>query len=150
MRPFDYLTLMQFVWSFLSIVGFCVRVNLKGCRILLISLGAGLSWALYLILLYFTESVLFSVFLSIILVSIYSEIVARACRTPVSVFITCVIIPLVPGSNLFYSMQAYVAGNTSLASAQITKVLMISGVIAMAVAVVSSVTNLVMRLLNRF
>ena len=150
MRPFDHLTLMQFLWSFLSIVGFCVRVNLKGCRILLISLGAGLAWALYLILLYFTESVLFSVFLSIILVSIYSEIVARACRTPVSVFITCVIIPLVPGSNLFYSMQAYVAGNTSLAGAQITKVLMISGVIAMAVAVVSSVTNLLLRLLNRF
>jgi len=150
MRPFDHLTLMQFLWSFLSIVGFCVRVNIKGCRILLISLGAGLAWALYLILLYFTQSVLFSVFLSIILVSIYSEIVARACRTPVSVFITCVIIPLVPGSNLFYSMQAYVAGNTSLAGAQITKVLMISGVIAMAVAVVSSVTNLVLRLLNRF
>ncbi len=150
MRPFDHLTLMQFLWSFLSIVGFCVRVNLKGRRILYISFGAGMAWALYLVLLYFTESLLFSVFISIILVSVYSEIVARLCRTPVSVFITCVIIPLVPGSNLFYSMRAYVAGDMALASVEITKVLMIAGVIAMAVAVVSSVTNLVLRLINRF
>lgn len=150
MDPFNHLTLMQFCWAALSIIGFSIRVNLKGSKILLISLGAGLAWAFYLILLYYTKSLLFSVFISTILVCTYSEIVARLCRTPVSVFVTCVIIPLVPGSSLFYSMRAYISGNMASAGHYITLVLMIAGTIAMAIAVVSSITNLSLRLLNRF
>ena len=148
--PFSTLTLMQFCWAFLSITGFCIRVNLKSWKILYIALGAGMNWAIYLIALHFTNSLLLSVFLSTILVCSYSEIVARLCFIPVSVFVTCVIIPLVPGSSLFYAMQAYISGDRVLASHHIAQVLMISGTIAMAIAIVASVTNLSQRLINRF
>lgn len=141
---------MQFCWSFLSITGFCIRVNLKTFKILYIALGAGLNWAIYLIVLYYTKSLLLSVFVSTILVSAYSEIVARACKIPVSVFITCVIIPLVPGSSLFYSMQAYIAGARSMASLHIQNVMLIAGTISIAIGMVSSITNLSKRLFNRF
>lgn len=141
---------MQFCWAFLSILGFSVRVNLKGWKILFLALGGGLSWVLYLIILFYSNSLLYSIFGSVILVCIYSEIVARLMKVPVSVFVTCVIIPLVPGSSLYYAMQAYISGNTALASVHIYKALLISGTIAMAIAVVSSVTNLTFRLMNRF
>ncbi len=75
---------------------------------------------------------------------------ARLLKVPVSVFVTCVIIPLVPGSSLYYAMQGFIAGDSATASENIYKVLLISGTIAMAIAVVSSVTNLVFRLRNRF
>jgi len=148
--PFNSLTLLQFCWAFLSIVGFCIRVNLRTWKILYIALGAGLDWAIYLIVLYFSKSLLLSVFVSTILVCTYSEIVARLNRIPVSVFVTCVIIPLVPGSSLFYGMQAYISGDRVLASNHIAQALLISGTIAMAIAVVASVTNLSQRLINRF
>ncbi len=150
MKPFDNLTLMQFLWAALSILGFSIRVNLKGWKILFLALGGGLTWALYLIFLYYSDSLLFSIFCSVILVCTYSEIVARLLKVPVSVFVTCVIIPLVPGSSLYYAMQGFIAGDTAAASENIYKVLLISGTIAMAIAVVSSVTNLVFRLRNRF
>lgn len=150
MRPFDSLTLMQFLWAALSILGFSIRVNLKGFKILLLAVGGGLSWAFYLIILYYSNSLLFSIFGSTILVCTYSEIVARAIKVPVSVFVTCVIIPLVPGSSLYYAMQAYITGNSALASTHGYKALLISGTIAMAIAMVSSLTNLVYRLFNRF
>jgi uncharacterized membrane protein YjjB (DUF3815 family) len=150
MRPFDHLTLMQFIWAALSILGFSIRVNLKGWKILLLALGGGLSWGLYLIFLYYSNSLLFSIFCAVILVCSYSEIVARLIRVPVSVFVTCVIIPLVPGSSLYYAMQGFIAGNSALASEHTYKVLLISGTIAMAIAVVSSVTNIIFRLRNRF
>ncbi len=150
MQPFDQFTLMQFVWAALSILGFAVRVNLKGYKILYMALGGGLCWAFYLVFLYFSKSLLFSIFGATILVCIYSEIVARLLRVPVSVFVTCVIIPLVPGSSLFYAMQNYIAGNTLLASEFTYKALLISGTIAMAIAVVSSATNIIFRLINRF
>ena len=141
---------MQFLWAALSILGFSIRVNLKGWKILFLALGGGLTWALYLIFLYYSDSLLFSIFCSVILVCTYSEIVARLLKVPVSVFVTCVIIPLVPGSSLYYAMQGFIAGDTAAASENIYKVLLISGTIAMAIAVVSSVTNLVFRLRNRF
>ena len=150
MRPFDSLTLMQFCWAFLAILGFSIRVNLKGIKILFTSLAGGLSWAFYLIILYYSSSVLFSVFISIILVCIYSEILAPRLRTPVSVFVTCAIIPLVPGRGLFHSMQYYIAGNNVQASKSILETMLIAGTISISIALVSSVTNLVNKLINRF
>jgi len=150
MQPFDHLTLMQFLWAALSILGFSIRANLKGCKILFLALGGGLQWALYLIILFFSGSMLFSVFGATILVCIYAEVVARALKMPVSVFVICVIIPLVPGRTLYYAMQAYIAGNSAAASEHGYKLILISGTIAMAIALVSSVTNIIYRLINRF
>jgi uncharacterized membrane protein YjjB (DUF3815 family) len=71
-------------------------------------------------------------------------------RTPVSVFVTCAIIPLVPGRGLFESMQFYIAGNNVQASKSILQTLLIAGTISIAIALVSSVTNLWHKMLNRF
>ena len=150
MRPFDTLTLMQFIWAFLAILGFSIRSNLKGIRILFTALSGGLCWAFYLIILYYSKSMLFSVFVAIILVCIYSEIVAPRLKTPVSVFVTCAIIPLVPGRGLFNSMQLFIAGDNLNASKTILQTLLIAGTISIAIALVSSVTNLINKLMNRF
>lgn len=150
MRPFDSLTLMQFCWAFLSIVGFSIRSNLRGPKVLFAGLGGGFAWAFYLITLYYSNSLLFSIFISTILVCVYSELIARRFKVPVSVFVICAIIPLVPGSGLYYSMQSYLAGDLGDASVKIVTTLMIAGTIAVGIAVVSSVTNLVTRVLNRF
>lgn len=150
MRPFDFLTLMQFAWAFLAIIGFSLRSNLKGWRVLFTGLGGGICWAAYLIILYYTKSMLLSVFIAIIIVCIYSEVVARLMATPVSVFVMCVIIPLVPGRSLYYSMRAYISGESMEASRHIFSTLMISGTIAMAIAVVASATNLFLRMRHRF
>lgn len=146
MRPFDFLTLMQFCWAFLAVLGFSLRSNLRGIRVLFTALGGGLCWASYLVILYYTESMLLSVFLAISIACIYSEIVARLMHTPVSVFVICVIIPLVPGRSLYYAMQAYIGGQSSLASKLIFDVLMISGTISIAIAVVASAVQLWIRL----
>ncbi|HNQ39907.1 MAG TPA: threonine/serine exporter family protein [Candidatus Cloacimonas sp.] len=150
MQPFDTLTLMQFIWAFLAILGFSIRSNLKGIRIIFTALSGGLCWAFYLVTLYYSKSMLFSVFVAIILVCIYSEIVAPHLKTPVSVFVTCAIIPLVPGRGLFNSMQLYIAGDNLNASKTILQTLLIAGTISIAIALVSSVTNLINKLMNRF
>ena len=121
-RPFDLLTLMQFAWALLAIIGFAMGFD------------SGIS----------------IVFLAIIIVCIYSEVVARLMATPVSVFVMCVIIPLVPGRSLYYSMQFYINGSSGQASRYIFDTLMISGTIAMAIAIVASATSLFMRIRHRF
>lgn len=148
--PWDINTFWQFCFAFLAILGFSMRSNLRGWRVLLTGLGGGICRASYLILLHYTDSVLLSVFLAIILVCIYSEVVARLVETPVSVFVICVIIPLVPGRTMYHAMRAYTGSETALASSLIFETLMIAGTISIAIAVVASGTNLVMRLNHRF
>ncbi len=150
MHPFNTLTLMQFSWAFLAILGFSIRSNLKGIRIIFTALSGGLCWAFYLVTLFYSKSMLFSVFVAIILVCIYAEIVAPRLKTPVSVFVTCAIIPLVPGRGLFNSMQLFIAGDNLNASKTILQTLLIAGTISIAIALVSSVTNLINKLMNRF
>ena len=149
-RPFDYLTLMQLSWAFLSIAGFAVRTNLKGLKIVFCALGGAIAWASYLIILFYTGSPLLSIFLSTILVCTYSELMAPRFKLPVSVFVICSIIPLVPGSGLYYSMRAYLNHDMVTASDKLTQTLMIAGTIAIGIAVVSSVTSLFLRVKNRF
>jgi uncharacterized membrane protein YjjB (DUF3815 family) len=61
-----------------------------------------------------------------------------------------VIIPLVPGRSRYYSMQFYINGSSGQASRDSFDTLMISGTIAMAIAIVASATSLFMRIRHRF
>ena len=140
---------MQFCWAFLAILGFSLRSNLRGMRVFFTALGGAVCWASYLIIHYYSKSMLLSVFLAIILVCIYSEVVARLLNTPVSVFVICVIIPLVPGRSLYYAMSAYISGKSAQASGLIFDTLMISGTIAIAIAIVASATQLWIKKIQR-
>lgn len=146
----DYLWLMQFCWGGIAILGFSIRSNIKGWKLLFTSLGGALSWGLYLQFLNWSSSLLLSIFLATVAVCIYSELLGRLFRIPVAVFVICSIIPLVPGSGLYYAMKAYIDGNGSDFLLKMGQTLMIAGSISVAIAVVSSVTNLFRKMIRRF
>lgn len=49
------------------------------------------------------------------IVDIYAEILARVCKETSTSFFVTSIIPLVPGSTLFYCMSSIVEGNSQMA-----------------------------------
>jgi uncharacterized membrane protein YjjB (DUF3815 family) len=142
--------LLQVTFSFLAMLGFSISSNVRGPKLIFTSLGGALAWGSYLIFLHITSSLLLSVFLGVCVGCIYSELTARAFHVPVSVFVICSIIPLVPGSGLYYSMTAYIAGKMPQAIALMGQTMMIAGTISVAIAVVSSVSNLFQSMLRRF
>jgi uncharacterized membrane protein YjjB (DUF3815 family) len=146
----DYKWLMQFGFSTLAILGFSISSNVRGKKIIYTSLGGALTWGSYLLILNATSSLLLSVFLAVSIGCIYSELVARAFRVPVSIFVICAIIPLVPGSGLYYAMTAYIDGKMNQAITLMGQTLMIAGTISVAIATVSSVSNLFKSMLRRF
>jgi uncharacterized membrane protein YjjB (DUF3815 family) len=146
----DNLWLMQVSYGGIAILGFSIRNNIRGWKLLFTSLGGAISWGLYLIFLQWSNSLLLSVFLSTLVVCLYSEITGRAFKMPVSVFVICSIIPLVPGSGLFYSMKAYIDGRTMEAMGKMGETLMIAGTISVAIAVMSSAANLFRKMLRSF
>lgn len=146
----DGLWLMQVGFSFIAILGFSIRSNIKGWRLVFTSLGGALSWGLYLMFLNWSSSLLLSVFLATAAVCLYAEFVGRAYKMPVSVFVICAIIPLVPGSGMYYSMKAYIDGQALEAMRKMGETLMIAGTISVAIAVMSSAANLFGTMLRRF
>lgn len=141
---------MQVCFGGIAILGFSIRSNIKGWKLLFTSLGGAISWGLYLMFLMWSKSLLLSVFLSTLAVCLYSELMGRAFKVPVSVFVICAIIPLVPGSGLYYSMKAYIDGNGAEFLNRMGQTLMIAGTISVAIAVMSSITNLFRSMIRRF
>lgn len=134
--------LLYSFYSLLSSICFAFLFNIRGKNILIASLGGGISWFIYLLSLHFHNSVTISLFLAAVSVAVYAEIMARTFKAPVTVFVICAIIPLVPGNGMYYTMYETISGNTSSAVKWGLQTLMSAGAIAIAIVMVSSITKL--------
>lgn len=146
----NHLWFMQVCFSAIAILGFSIRSNIRGHILIFTSLGGAISWGIYLLILDWTSSLLLSIFVSTSIVCIYGELMARAYRVPVSVFVICAIIPLVPGSGLYYSMIAYIDGKSFEALRLMGQTLMIAGTISVSIAMISSLANMFKQVIRRF
>lgn len=145
----DTKLLMQILFATIGTLGFAVGSNIRGWKLLFTSLGGALSWGCYLLVLHETHALLLSIFLGALLVSIYSEILGKIFRVPITVFVVCGIIPLVPGSVIYYAMSQYVQGNFMKAMRLMMQALLIAGTISISIAVVSTFANIFQELKRR-
>ena len=96
--------IIQVFAGLIGSMGFAVLFNVRGIKLLITSLGGLLTWLLFVILdkIITGEPVIY--FMIALIVSLLAEIMARVVKTPASTFITTSLIPLIPGSSLYYTM----------------------------------------------
>lgn len=109
--------MIQLITGALGSVSFGILFHIKNKYLPLAAIGGFLSWLVFL----FARGIWGNVFLPSLLagfiVDVYAEILARVCKeTSTSFFVTSVI-PLIPGSTLYYCMNSIVKGNTMQALA---------------------------------
>ena len=146
----NQLWLLQVCFSAIAILRFSIKSNIRGSILIFTSLGGAISWGFYLLILAWSNSLLLSIFLGTAMVCIYGELMARLYKVPVAVFVICGIIPLVPGSGLYYSMIAYIDGKNLESLHKMAETLMIAGTISVSIAVISSMANMFKRVIRRF
>ena len=129
-------------YAFLSSLGFGILFNIRGKNLIIASIGGGLGWLAYLLASKLQPSIAFSLFIASMVVSIYSEIMARIYKTPVTMFIICAIIPLVPGGGMYYATLEAVKGNFDLAISKTIVTLFSAGAIAIGIVFVSSISSI--------
>ena len=66
-------------------------------------------------------------------VTLFSEILARLMKTPVTVLLVPSIIPLIPGGSLYYTMAFAIAGDMAAFSSRGAYTLSIAGMIALGI-----------------
>lgn len=107
--------IIQIVTAFIGSLGFALLFGMRKRHLLWASFGGILSWGIYLAVFASRGNVFFACLTASIFSMIYSEFMARWRKCPTTLFVITAIIPLVPGSSLYYAMSYAVNGNISTA-----------------------------------
>lgn len=124
--------------SFIASLGFGVLFNIKGNKLLLAGIGGSIGGTVYQIMIFFGASEIFSMFLGSISFSLYSEVLARIYKTPVTTFLICALIPLVPGGGMYRTMLLVIQGKAEAALSMGLNTLSIAGVLVLGIMIVST------------
>ena len=103
-REVDPNKIVQVVTGFIGSIGFAFLFNIKGKRFVFAAIGGLISWSLFLLLNTFIKSEPACYFIVALVIAFYAEIMARVIKTPTTTFIMTSLIPLIPGSSLYYTM----------------------------------------------
>lgn len=97
--------LLQICMGMIGTLGFALLYNIRGNKLVLAVLGAGLSWSFNLILTGSVPSEPMRYFLCAAMVALYGEILARRLKTPATTFFIPTLIPHIPGGALYNTMR---------------------------------------------
>lgn len=96
--------LFQILMSALGSMGFAILFDIRGYRLILEAFGGALGWGLYLAARAGGLSVFWSLLIGSAGVALFSEVMARKLRTPVILLLVPMLIPMIPGGDLYYTM----------------------------------------------
>lgn len=108
------LEIIQLITSFLGSLGFAIIFNLKKNHLVVAAVGGTFCWASYLVASAAFSGVFIPTLVASAVAAFYSEVFARLIKAPATVVFVSVIIPLIPGSSLFYTMSHVVSGEIEL------------------------------------
>ncbi len=103
-------TVLKLVTAAMGSLGFSILFYLKPRRLPLATLGGFLSCGVYLLVQFFVGGELIPNLAGAFAGAIFSEIMARATKAPVPVYLLPCIIPLVPGGLLYRTMNHFIRG----------------------------------------
>lgn len=101
------------LWAFLASVAFGLVYNIHGGGILICGLGAPWGGLVYLAVQLLPIGSIPAAFAAAAAIAVFSECMARLRRCPVTGYLQVALLPLVPGSGIYYAMRHCVAGRPS-------------------------------------
>ena len=101
---------VQTLMGCIGSVGFAVLFNIRGRKLLLAAGGGALAWAVYLACTCNGLDIFAGLFFATLAAALASELLARAVKAPVIMLLVPMLIPLIPGGDLYYMMSFLVRG----------------------------------------
>jgi len=135
--------ILNSIYAFIATLTFGILFNIRGKKLFFASLCGGLSWFVYLLSFSLNNSNALSLFLASLAASFFSEVLARIMKTPVTTFVICAIIPLVPGGGMYYTMLASIRGNINTSLSTGLETITNAGAIAVGIVLVSSTSKFI-------
>lgn len=140
--------IVQIITAFLGTLGFTVLFNIRGVRLVVTALGGLFSWLLFVVFSFFLHNEVINYFLVALIISFYAEIMARIFKTPATPIFTTSLIPLIPGSSLYYTMASALNNDAGDFPEKAVVTLKLASALALGIIVASSATNIFFKIFN--
>lgn len=141
--------IIQILMAGIGALGFSIYFRVSEKNIIASSIGGMLGWALYLVMFKLTGGLFASNFASALFVYFYSELMARLLKAPSNVYLVPGIIPLIPGSALYYTMSGIVSENSRMFTENAVKTIQVTFGIAFGIVVGTVVVMYITRLISK-
>lgn len=141
--------LMQMVMGCIGAVGFAVLFNVRRNKLWIIAAASALSWLGYAACMLCNTGVFWAFFCGTAVAALISEILARIVRVPVLMLLVPILIPLIPGGDLYHMMSNLVRGREADMMNYARLLLLEAGAIALGIICVASVMSILMGLKHR-
>jgi len=94
-------------------LGFSLVFGLKKKHLLLATVGGFISWGIYLLLMFLIggNHIFICCFFATVVGALYSDIIAHKVKAPALLFLLPMVIPLIPGSALYYTFLNFYLRN---------------------------------------
>lgn len=138
----------ELIAAFLGTLGFSLMFKMKSGHLLFVSINGLLVYAIYMIASFFGLTEFVSAFLATLFAALMAELLARALKAPTVIFVTTILVPIVPGSGLYYSMRYLLLQDVSNFVQRFKSMCFIFAGMMCGIILVSSLMKLVMALLK--
>ena len=132
---------IQLCAAFVGSLGFGILFNIRGRRLLAAGIGGFLAWGLCLLLGCWISGEPLNYFIVSVLVSIYAQVMARWLKTPATPISITALIPLIPGSSLYYTMASAFQGLSGDFVVKAVATLELSAALALGIILVSALSR---------
>ncbi len=142
--------LKMVISAFFATIGFAVMFNIRGKKLFYSALGGSVGAFFYYTCLHILKFDNFiSLFWASVGLALYSEVMARKLKAPVTVFAICALICFVPGGGMYYTMLAIVNNSNMEALTLLIDTLAQAGALALGIVFVSTLTKAYYRIKGR-
>ena len=138
-------TLLPCLYAGAACVAFTFVFNIHGWGKLICGAGGALGWLVYLL----CGQSIPAAFLAAVSISLFSEVMARVRRCPVTGYQLVALLPLVPGGGIYYAMGYCLEGDTEQFLSALLGTLGMAAALAVGVILASSLFRAVFPRLAR-
>ncbi|MBR5473590.1 MAG: threonine/serine exporter family protein [Clostridia bacterium] len=132
--------IVQLITGMLGSLGFSLLFGLRKRYLVSAAFGGFLNWGLYLLGMHWWGSIFFAGLLASAASALYSEVMARVQKAPSTLFFITSVIPLIPGSTLYYACSNAVVSNWEQAKYFANRTLQYSLAIAAGACIIWAIT----------
>ena len=132
----------EIIFAILATLGFGIIFEIRGKNLYFSAIAGGIAWGTYIIALHLGSSLFFAYFISSAILTLFSEMMARHLKTPVTSILISGLIPLVPGGGVYYTMHYILDKDMEQAVFKGVETFLIAGAISFGIVVVSSLVRI--------
>ena len=137
----QYGPVLQCIFAIIASYGFVVIFNIHGFGSFLCALGGGITWAAFCVVQALGGQDLMCFFLATVVAAVFAEVMARIRKYPAISYLISCLLPLIPGSGIYYAAQQAMQGNSAGFVSYAGRTLAIAGVMAVGILLVVTTTK---------